>query len=438
MMTVAMFCLCSIKPANAQNTDSDTSTFVPHGSFSGYAFGDYYYKTHSDSMGRGAGNVQYRGLTPSSTNGTNPNGQMDAFQIRRAYLNFDYDISRQFSFHGTLADEAGPNISGLPGTNLDAGGSNTVYVKYFNLKWANIFKGSNLIIGQQATPSFATAFNTEPLWGYRSDERTIMDIHNVDASSDMGIGLQGNIWKQDVDQTPALIGYYLQVGNGNSAKPETDRFKKYRANLFASFMQQKITIGVYGDYNCIQLSPYHITNTTFKGYADFKSEWFSIGAEMFMQMNKNGDLDSAKGATPVNTDGEVSGFSVFATGKICSKLHIFARYDMFNPDTKFKGSLVYKTSLEGGSSNVGNDNTTTFYTQTFITGGLDWTPNPRVHIMPNIWYSQYQVMSGLVTSQTNGVAYTGRNAKDSDFVARITFYYIFNPSPKVANNGMNY
>src|ERR1035437_4465618 len=219
MMTVAMFCLSFINKAKAQNVDSDTSTFVPHGSFSGYAFGDYYYKAHSDSMGIGGGNVRYRGVAPGNTN-PNPNGQMDAFQIRRSYLNFDYDISRQFSAHATLADEAGPNITGFPGTNLDAGGSNTVYLKYMYLKWENIFPGSNLLIGQVPTSSFATAFGTEPLWGYRSIERTIMDVHNNDASSDMGICLQGNIWKQAVDEQPALIGYNVQVGDGSSAKPE--------------------------------------------------------------------------------------------------------------------------------------------------------------------------------------------------------------------------
>jgi len=450
MMTVAMFCLCSINTAKSQNTDSDTSTFVPHGSFSGYVFGDYYYKTHSDSMGRGAGNVQYRGVAPGSangsgTNGSNPNGQQDAFQIRRAYLNFDYDISRQFSAHATLADEAGPNDGsslsnangnlGFPGTNLDAGGSNTVYVKYFYLKWENIFKGSNLLIGQQATPSFATAYSTEPLWGYRSIERTIMDIHNNDASSDMGVSLQGRLWHQDVEENPALIGYQIQVGNGNSAKPETDRFKKYRATLYTSFMQQKITVGVYGDYNPIQLYPYQISTTTMKVYADFKSDWFRIGAEMFMQTNKNGDIfrPSLTDTTKKNdtADGVQSGISVFLSGKICSKLNYFARYDMYNPDTKFSGSNLYKSSATGG-----NMNTTTFYTQTFITAGLDWAVNPRVHIMPNIWYNQYQVTSGL--TDTKGNAYTGRNAKDNDFVARLTFYFIFNAAKKVANNGMNY
>jgi len=376
--------------------------------------------------------------------GANPNGQQDAFQIRRAYLNFDYDISREFSAHATIADEAGPNDGpglsnsngnlGFPGTNLDAGGNNTVYVKYFYLKWENIFKGSNLIIGQQATPSFATAFNTEPLWGYRSSERTIMDIHNIDASSDMGVALQGNIWKQAVDEKPALLGYYLQVGDGNSAKPETDRFKKYRANLYTSFMQQKFTIGVYGDYNVVQLSNYPITNTTFKVYADFKSEWINIGAEMFMQTNKNGDIyriDSAAKATVDTANGMQQGFSVFLTGKICSKLHYFLRYDMYNPDTKFNGDYVYKSTTTGG-----NLTTTSFYNQTFYNIGLDWTPNARVHIMPNIWYMQYQTMSGL--GDATGTTYSGRLAKDDDFVARITFYYIFNSSKKVMNNGMGY
>jgi len=443
-----VFCLINTNTSKAQ--DADTSTFVPHGSFSGYVFGDYYYKTHQDSMGRGAGNVQYRGLNPSATNGTNPNGQMDAFQIRRAYLNYDYDFARNLSAHATLADEAGPNISGFPGTNLDAGGSNTVYVKYFYLRWDNIFKGSNLLIGQQATPSFATPYGTEPLWAYRSIERTIMDLHNNDASSDMGVSLMGKLWQQDGVENPALIGYQLQVGNGNSAKPENDRFKKYRMNLYTSFMQQKITIGVYADYNNIQNSPYHMNTTTMKGYIHFKSEWFRIGAEFFQQTTKNADIyktSFTSSAVTDTADCQQTGFSVFASGRIIKgKLNIFARYDMYNPDSKFSSGNKYSATATASSisSSTAGATSLAFYNQTFYTFGLDWTPNSRFHIMPNVWYNQYQTMSGLTdystitATNTTGSTYSGLKANSNDMVYRLSFYFIFNASKKVANNGMEY
>ena len=325
---------------NAQDAPKDD--FKPSGNVWGMLFGDYYYKPHADSLGRGAGNVQYKGVAPSSTS-PNPNGMpQDAFQIRRAYLGFDYNISRKFTASMVLSHEEGSNQAGA-GMNLDAGGSNTVYLKIMSLKWANIFKGSNLIIGQQTTCSFATPFGSEQNWSYRSIERTVMDMHNVDGSSDMGVSLQGSLWKQkNAKDTlkPALIGYQLMIANGNSAKPENDRFKKWRGTLYASILQQKLTFGVYGDFNTVQLSPYLLTNQTSKAYIQFKGSCFRLGVEAFQQMNKNGDIVlSTKTSKNDTTNCEQFGWSVFGSARIIKdKLSVFARFDQYNPDTKFSSS----------------------------------------------------------------------------------------------------
>ena len=52
----------------------------------GYVFGDFYYKSHADSLNRGGSN-QYSGI-PQSRN---------AFQFRRIYLGYDYNINSNFS-----------------------------------------------------------------------------------------------------------------------------------------------------------------------------------------------------------------------------------------------------------------------------------------------------------------------------------------------------
>ena len=49
----------------------DSKAFTPSGNFYGYGFGDYYYMAHSDSLGRGAGNLQYKPY--STTSGLNVN-----------------------------------------------------------------------------------------------------------------------------------------------------------------------------------------------------------------------------------------------------------------------------------------------------------------------------------------------------------------------------
>jgi len=431
--------------SNAQDAAATkTDDFKPSGNVYGYVFGDYYMKSHADSLNRGGGNVQYRGGIPQNAN---------AFQMRRAYLGYDFNISKQFSTTVLLADEAGPNnFAGQPastpllianntGTNVDGTGSNSMYLKYAFLKWKNIFKNSDLIVGQYSTASFATANGTEPLWGYRSIERTIMDMHNNDASSDLGFSLQGAAWTQRNAKDslkPTFIGYIAQVGNGNSAKPETDKFKKVRFNLYVSTMQQKLVVGAYGDYNHIKLNDGNRVNqeqatSTMKLYANFKTEWFKIGAEIFQQTNKNGDIISKNADGAKDTaNGVQQGVSLFLSGRIINhKLNYFARIDMYNPDANYKSANTYSATATNPTG--GNLTYTTFYKQTFYTLGFDYTPTSRVHIMPNIWYNKYTAMMGSVGGKT-----LSANQKSGyDLVPRITCYFLFNSSKTVSNNGMD-
>jgi len=403
------------------SADQTTTEFKPSGNVYGYVFGDYASKTHSDSLNRGGGNVQYRGV-PVNAN---------AFQIRRAYLGYDFNIAENFSTSILLANEQGPMLQNATGDNLDAGGSNTMYLKYAFLKWKNIIKNNNLVIGQYSTCSFASPNQTEPLWSYRSIERTIMDMHNNDASSDLGISWEGATWQPSADDTskPTFLGYVAQVGNGNSAKPEMDNFKKVRANIYVSTLQQKLIVGVYGDYNKTAKLPLYTGTYTLKAYANYKTDWFKIGAEVFQQTNINGDQFKTSAGVKDTANGQQLGISAFLSGRIIkNKLSYFARLDSYNPDTKYNSNNTYSASATGG-----NMTTTTFYKQTFYTLGLDYSPIPRVHIMPNIWVNQYSTMM----SEVAGKALSANTKNDYDFVARITFYYIFNSSKTVANNGMN-
>lgn len=174
--------------------------------FWGYAFGDYAYMGHGDSAGRGT-KQQYKGL---GAYGQTQN--QNAFEIRRAYLGYDYKINSKFSAYALLAYEGDQDVSD----------NRTVYMKYMYIKWKNIWKGTDLKIGQQATNSFASDYNTEPLSGYRAVEKTIMDMHGVDGSSDMGLTLQGKIWTYkggDTSKVPLFIGYSAMVGDNSGNNP---------------------------------------------------------------------------------------------------------------------------------------------------------------------------------------------------------------------------
>ena len=241
---------------------------------------------------------------------------------------------------------------------------------------------------------------------------------------------------------PTFLGYVAQVGNGSSATPSTVPFKKIRGNVYVVTMNQKLTIGLYGDYMTTQLSPYNTSNSTFKAYASFKTEAFRIGFEFFQQTNMNSDaflvydptLKYAPLTSAAMTSGVQQGVSVFGSVSVIkNKLNVFARFDMYNPDTKWNINNVYSKAFgTTGTALAGS----TFYTQNFMTAGLDWTPDKRFHIMPNIWYNSYNAMMSTSGPDFTGKPYSTRMVKDADIAYRLTFYYIFNGSKKVGNNGM--
>lgn len=454
-MKKQVFTFIVIAGAAFSNYASAQEDFKPSGNLWGQVFGDYANKAHNDTLQRGGGSVQYKGT--NSLNSSNViaagnsaqqnadviSNQTNAFQIRRALLGYDYQFAPHFSSTVVLANEQ----------NVDASGKNTIYLKYAFLKWANIFKLKNtdFIFGQYQTASFATvisgtAVNTDAAWGYRSIEKTIIDMHGVDGSTDLGASLQGKLRSQknaSDSLNSAFIGYALQVGNNNSAVPNAANYKKTRVNLFVTTLKRKLTIGFYGDYVVQQLSPYRTDNTTFKFYATYKTDWFRVGAEVFQQINKNSDIykissNGIVSATAQNdtASGVQLGWSVFAASRIIkNKLSIFARIDSYNPDTKFNNNNVYT----GVYSVIKGSNLTaaTFYIQTFYTAGLDWTPNSRFHIMPNIWYNGYTTLATTTGPGGTGSDLSARVKHDYDIVYRLTFYFTFNSAKKILSNGLD-
>lgn len=437
--------------SNYSNAQED---FKPSGNLWGYAFGDWANKSHNDTLQRGGGNVQYRGTnslnssnTILSTNSAQQNAnvisnQTNAFQLRRVYLGYDYRLTQNISAQVILANEQ----------NVDGSGKNTMFVKFANVKYSNIFnlKNTDFVFGQYLTCSWAAPYGTEPLGGYRVAERTIGDMHALDNATDLGASLQGKAWSQkNVRDSlqPMFIGYYLQIGNGNGASPNASNFKKVRANLFVSVLKQRLTVGIYGDYLVQQLSPYKTANATMKIYAAYNTERFRIGAEAFQQINMNSDIYKVyvNGVQPAGAVNDTSyglqlGWSVFASANILkNKLNVFARMDRYNPDANYSNECVYtkaySTIQNSGTAGALNP-ASTFDKQTFYSAGIDWTPHSRFHIIPNIWYNGYKTMMSTSGANGTGGDLSARVKSDYDLVYRITFYFIFNGNKKVMNNGM--
>ncbi|HVX24925.1 MAG TPA: hypothetical protein VHB70_01185 [Parafilimonas sp.] len=383
---ILVFLLLNVHSAKAQFVTSSDTAFKAgspnSGQLWGYTFGDFYYKGHADTLNRGA-NSQYSGI-PKNRN---------AFQLRRVYLGYNYNINKKFSTELLL--EAAPG-EGLTDTKL------AFYIKLANLRIKNLWNGTDLVLGQISTPGFA--MSSEPIWGYRSIEKTIIDIRGT-PSYDLGAALQGKF-----DPKTANFGYDLMVGNGTGAKPEGDSYKWLYGDVWGKFFDKKLYVNLYSDYERMApISGMQHSRSMIKGFVAYTTPAFTLGVEGYINNLKNDDQ-----ATEISTGNvdvltvKAKGVSVFARGIIVkNKLNFFARYDAFNPDDNLDNSKY--ASYKGNTSGYTDPNTK----EQFITAGLDFTPVKNVHLMPNIWYNKY-------TNQGPANLYNS-----NDMVYRLTFYYVF-------------
>jgi hypothetical protein len=173
---------------------------------------------------------------------------------------------------------------------------------------------------------------------------------------------------------------------------------------------------VYGDYEKQQNDsvnfPHKNTRVTLKGFVAYQTDAFTVGVEVFQQIAQNYALRTLLSDTTNKTkdtsDVTPFGFSIFARAPIVkNKLGVFARFDSFDPDSKYSNDYSYSSSHNGVNGHV---------KETFITAGLDWTPTSNVHFMPNIWMNSYSDHAKNVT---------GKVKSDNDLDVRLTFFWKF-------------
>lgn len=422
LLLIAVFSLLTIASQAQYLWDSD-SAFRAHANNSGrlwgYIFGDFYYKSHADSLNRGGGN-QYSGI---------PQGR-NAFQFRRIYLGYDFNYNKTFSSELLLAAEDNFPAYNAPGQTAPNGdllsnNKETFFIKLANIRWRNIWDGTDLVVGEQFTPSFAML--TEKVWNYRSVERTISDIRRT-PSYDFGAGLQGNY-------ANSAFGYDLLVANGSSDKPASTSFKWFYGDVWANLLDKKLVLDFYADYQRLNWEPgWHHDRQMLKGFIAYNTQPITVGVEAFTN-NMPGDTKATKIAGGTDTIAtKAQGIAFFVHGDIVpNKLRFFARVDMYNPNKNVNNSLYsayaglsspsgymtpgYKFSYAGSSTGAPTGETSTgdpTAKETFFTAGLDFMPYKDIHFEPNIWYEHY----------ASQLASTGKEG-DQDVVWRLTFFFVF-------------
>ncbi|HET54071.1 MAG TPA: hypothetical protein ENN33_02520 [Ignavibacteria bacterium] len=338
---------------------------INKGRISGYMFGDYFYNITRDNE-----------IESFSNTANGGEKDVNGIQFRRIYFTYDYNISAKFSSRFRLeADQKSTTSNDKIG----------VYVKDAYLKWTNIFTGSDFIFGIQPTPAFEIS---EEIWGHRFLERTIMDLRGIVSSRDIAVSLKGKL------NSDGTIKYWLMFGNGSGNKPELDKYNRYYAHLqYTPF--ENFTSTIYVDFKARpkienpiipgeSISNNDITYALFVGYK--KRENFSIGIEGFLHQRQNGmiSLNEMK-----NRNG--LGISAFGSYNFNEEFSFAGRYDFFDPniDKNSAGDL-----------------------RNWMLISLNYKPDKKVTISPNIIYETYQKSSD------------GRTFKPS-LTLRITFFYIF-------------
>lgn len=333
----------------------------PAAKISGYMFGDYFYNVARDSSSA---------LLSNAANGGKKD--MNGFQFRRIYFTYDNEISQTFSARFRLEGTSGAPI-----------------IKDAYLKWKNVFNGSDLLFGLQPPPAFEIS---EGVWGYRSLEKTILDLRGIVSSRDLGVSLKGRI-----DES-AILKYWIMVANNSGTGPETDKYKRLYGHIQIA-PTEKISVTIYGDYKIqpdvndlkstaipeATLNHSALTTALFAGYTEKGS--FNIGAEGFLQSTPNDYKDGSPDSLVAKN---AIGVSIFGSVNVASDLVFMARFDLFDPNTHGKST--------GDARN-------------FIIIGADWKADKNVSIIPNVVYETYEEIGG--------------RAIDPAITARITLFYTF-------------
>jgi hypothetical protein len=395
----------------APKAAEDTS-WKPQRRLWGYTFGDFYYNAHADATNRGPESM-YNGV-PTYRN---------AFQFRRLYLGYDYDITKKFKAEVLLASEPNAN-TGVNGATSIQNGDNLVdnkmafWIKNFNIRVRDLWTGTDFVIGELSTPGFALnepgtngpVSLSESTWAYRSIEKTITDFHKNN-SYDVGAALQGTF-----DPSTKNFGYVLMVGNNttasllSAANPNTGFYKIIYTDVWGKFFNQHLYVDLYFDDAKTAPATAAIggqSHSIKKIFASYVSKKISVGVEAYTQSFTQGVENTT---THAAEDATAQGLSIWVRGAITKNLNFYAKRDGYNPNNDFITADSYTVNTNYGAYNP-------TVKETFYTAGLDFNPTKNVHFMPNFWLIDYKDQRDAST--------TGYVTPDHNLVYRFTFYYTF-------------
>lgn len=289
---------------------------------SGLVFGDYYaIGSHNDS-------------TLEGRNG---------FWLRRGYLTFDSALSEKVT--SRLRFEVASPGDFKTKTVM------TPFIKDASIKWKP--NRHSLSFGLIGTPTWE---QVESLWGYRSVEKTPVDLQKMGDSRDLGISLAGSFSEKE------RSGYTLMLGNGSGTKGETNKPKRLYATLFAKPTKDSY-MEVYGDWEDDKGEKPGTDVYTLQAFLYIGGDPGRAGIQFVHQGRQNG---IGKGSQSLEI------VSAFGVKKLSNKWSAYLRVDhMLDPNPAAAGIDFIPMSPEARSSAL-----------TIL--GLDFQPIKNVSILPNV------------------------------------------------------
>lgn len=316
------------------------------GSFSGEAFGDYYLIAahHVPELEGRSG-----------------------FWFRRIYFTYDYRHDETFRSRLRL-EMNGPG-------DFQSSRTMNPFVKDAFLQWKK--EGTEVLVGLSATPTWNFL---ESLWGYRSVEKTPLDLQGLGSSRDLGLAVRG---------TMACFRYHAMAGTGNSNKGETNHTQKFYLGASCG-SPSGAGIEFYGDFENNRKGPSRTDAFTLQVFGYWKrgpGRWGVMAARRVEE----------QGAGTAPTEQEI--YSAFGVQKLFDPVHLFARVDRTVFANPKAAKIDYLPQALDASSLL-------------VIAGLDWEAGDKVHFMPNVEYVSYR-------------STVGAGDPKPDLLGRWTTYYQF-------------
>ena len=346
----------------------------------GLAYVDYFYRPGDDDESL-SWHSPKNGLWSPGRDAT-VNDALHGFTYRRLYLTTDAAISERFKARFRLEANGTHAVGSRPAP----------FVKDLWVDW-NYAGDHSARLGVMPPPAFQLS---QDVWGFRSLEKTILDVQGVNSSRDFGIRFDGPIPIGN-----DLVRYAAMLANGNGNWDNTDdKYKKGYARI-SIHPSDKLVFSAGADYERY-LNQFTLDGEVFRSppYREMRVSLFGgyegntarFGVEAFLHTRK---LQWSR-YTPVEPviegiafeeyepeyrnryepSNRLSGISVFGSFKVNPLVEFVGRLDLTKDDGDFGAIDSYDRILD----------------ETLVLVGVAFTPNKHVRIIPNLWWfgSDYQ------------------------------------------------